>query len=442
MGGSAFATHTPPLPTPRMPPKIYEQVLNHTKFVLSQHYTHVESPVEAPGKTTFGDVDILVTGALNDGFDPEKTSRSAVADNLVRVMGAVASIYHSANPTINLAVPWSLASTTTPSNNENITPSKHEARFVQIDVHHLTSPANFKWELFHAAHGDLWSILGATIRAFGLTVNNRGLYLRIPEIEMVDRKKSLIFLTEKPSDVLEVLGLDESRWWSPFKDQEEMFEYAASCRMFWVEEKVAEEAECDAIGDDGGQESGEAGKKKSDSRFKQRMAKRSVFNDWFDKFVPKCREEGRYRKQEITREEIREDAFNKFGVQKEYGERLTAYKLLRHRENVWLEAIKGSIPIDDVDPQIRAAAVRVMKAVIMEGEDFEGGVPDTVRPDKDGFYDISAVEDFVQANWEKAGNIGMARQQARALQAMKEKAEKRAKQAEEESKKVEGQDVA
>ena len=114
-------------------------------------------------------------------------------------------------------------------------------------------------------------------RRFGLTVNDRGLYLRIPDIELLDRKKSLVFLTEKPSEVLEFIGLEEERWWRPFLDQAEMFNYAAGCRLFWVREKDEEEAEHDVVGEiptEGGQEGGEPGKKKLKHNDRQRMLKR------------------------------------------------------------------------------------------------------------------------------------------------------------------------
>lgn len=53
----------------------------------------------------------------------------------------------------------------------------------------------------------------------------------------------------------------------------------------------------------------------------------------------------------------------------------------------------------------------------------------------DRFYDKAAVKAFVEANWEKAGRIGMERQHAKAVQGMKEKEEKKKRLAEEDAKK-------
>jgi hypothetical protein len=79
--------------------------------------------------------------------------------------------------------------------------------------------------------------------------------------------------------------------------------------------------------------------------------------------------------------------------------------------------------------------LQVIKAVVKEGQEFEGVVPEAVRQDEDGFYDIAAVKGLVEANWEKAGKIGMERQQARARQSMEEKEAKKKRKAEEDAKK-------
>ncbi len=61
--------------------------------------------------------------------------------------------------------------------------------------------------LFKHAHGDIWNLLGSTIRPFGLTVDEDALWLRIPEIEKFDRKKAKIRLTSDPVEVIRFLGL-------------------------------------------------------------------------------------------------------------------------------------------------------------------------------------------------------------------------------------------
>ena len=54
-------------------------------------------------------------------------------------------------------------------------------------------------------------MLGTTIRPFGLTANENGLQVRIEEIELLDKKKSMIYLTKDPREVCQLLGLDVER---------------------------------------------------------------------------------------------------------------------------------------------------------------------------------------------------------------------------------------
>ena len=61
MGGSAFS---PSLFTPRMPPDVYAHVLSEVHRKLRTLYEHVETPVEAPGKVDYGDLDVLVYSPL------------------------------------------------------------------------------------------------------------------------------------------------------------------------------------------------------------------------------------------------------------------------------------------------------------------------------------------------------------------------------------------
>jgi hypothetical protein len=450
MGGHAFAHLSPPLPTPRMPPEIYAQVLSTTHTLLKQHYRLVGSPIEAPGKDTFGDVDILVFEPKSNSPLNGLTPRSQLANQLASSLGAKHHILEKGNPTMNFAVPWP---------RQNVDEEEMmEEKYIQLDVKICESEKMFEWELFHAAHGDLWNILGSTIRKFGLTVNNLGMYIRIPEIELFDRKKSMIFMTDDHGQILELLGLDPQRWWKNFDSREEMFEYAAGCRMFWIKD-LDEEAE-DA--DDGrpeidtgvmeGQEGGELGKKKLKHNDRARMAKRPIFREWMDEFIPRCRSEGRFADSKgVTREQIRDESFTQFGsaIKTTYETRVSEWALARHTDDLWRVIIKGSVP-EDVDPQFRAASIRTLKGTIIGGETFDGkAVPEVAQNQEvsnfeflkssegfltadflQGFWDSEKVRAWVIDNWKKAGEIGCAKQQERATEGMKAKAEKKGLRAE------------
>ena len=282
---------------------------------------------------------------------------------------------------MNFAIPW-------PGSSDSS--KRKEERFVQIDIKICPTLKILEWELFHSAHGDLWNILGSTVRKFGLTVNNMGMYLRIAEIEAKDRKKSMILLTDEPGRILKFLGLEEEPWWKEFGSREEMFEYAARCRMFWVKD-LGEESEGGSptektfeITTLEGQEGGDEGKKKLKHNDRQRMKKRPIFREWMDEFIPKCRAEGRYATSQnppVTREQVRDEAFIEFGseIKTTYETRLREWKLETHTDNLWRVVLKGSVP-EDIDPQFRAASIRTLKGVIMEGDTFEGKViPDVAR---------------------------------------------------------------
>jgi len=412
-----------------MPPEIFGQVLAATHAIMKKYFNHVDSAIEAPGKTTFGDVDVQVLGPLDPTFDSAVTHIHVVAENIAKALGAKKWIKEKGQPTINFAIPWPRVGT-------ERTP---EEKYIQLDIKICHSRKVFQWELFHAAHGDLWNILGTTIRRFGLTVNDRGMFLRIPDIEMFDRKKSMIFLTDEPNTILEFLGLDAEKWWKPFPSRMDMFEYAAGCRMFWVKEVTAEgEAEGDVFLKDGaleGQEGGLEGKKKLKHNDRQRMSKRPIFREWIDEFIPKCRDDGRLGNTTITREQIRDDAFTTFRVQEEYERRLQEWKLAKHKDDLWRDAIKGCVP-EDVDPQFRAASIKTLKLIIMEGEAFDGAVPKAAQKDNQGFYDVEEVRKFVSENWKRAGEIGWARQQVQAMESMKAKAEKKRLEQETKSKNI------
>lgn len=435
MGGQAFAASKPLLLTPRMPLHIYALVLAQTHAILRKYYSHVETAVEAPGKETYGDVDIAVYGPLDPTWCDVEKGSAIVAEKLAEALGAKKFLTQKGSPTVNFAIPWP---------EQDSDDDANEDRYVQLDVQTCPSLVSFKWELFHAAHGDLWNILGSTIRPFGLTVNNQGMYLRIPEIELNDRKRSMVHLTSDPSQVLRFLGLAEDTWWTPFRNKEEMFEYAAGCRMFWIKkaddsiepgEDKADEIAAKATQDIEGQEGGEKGKLKLKHNDRLRMTKRPIFREWMDEFIPRCREQGKFEEAKTSREQIQEEAIAEFGVREEYDTRLKEWKLMKHLEDLWGVVIKGSVPIDGIDPALRAAAVRTLKVTIMEGVEFEGVTPKAAVKDQDGFYDLEEVQRFVLEHWEKAGRVGLARQEVKAQETMKAKAEKREREAQDKKRK-------
>ena len=108
-----------------------------------------------------------------------------------------------------------------------------------------------------------------------------------------------------------------------------------------------------------------------------------------ENFIPKCREEGRLGNLKVTREEIRAEAFDVFGVKDEYETRLKQWRLIKHNDDL-TQVIKGGVP-EDEDPHLRSASIRFMKSVIIEREKFEGLVPKATDKNEEGFYDLGDV---------------------------------------------------
>lgn len=132
MGGRAFSGSTnSPLLTPRMPPDIYFRLRDHYLQLLSSLYTQIATPIEAPEKTSYGDIDILVS-------QPKSIPTSASAEDLATVLGAERTFVNSGSPLTSFAVPYP----DLPNN------------YVQLDLH-ICPPETFHWQRFHQSHGDL-----------------------------------------------------------------------------------------------------------------------------------------------------------------------------------------------------------------------------------------------------------------------------------------------
>lgn len=413
MGGKAFAAGHVGLLTPRMPPHIYSKVMCHCCDILRQYFKHVATPIEAPQKIDYGDVDFLVAQPYSPEISKNQGMTRTTAEILAKAFEAERFISVSGNPTMSFAVRWPVSDSAADLN--QVVPGavganiEHANIFTQVDVHICESEQNFKWELFHTAHADLWNILGSTIRSCGLTVNGQGLYLRIKDIEAFDRRRSLILLTSDPDVVLQFLHLDAERYWKPFQTIYEMFEYAAHCRFFYV--KDAEKAE-------------DIRTLKSNDR--KRMRHRPIFRMWIEDFMPACREKGLYARRSMSPEDVRDDAFTTFGVREEYEQRRLSFLLEKDREGVgkW---IKATVPSEGVETSVRSAAIRGMKAIV-EGGGYEGLY--TEQPvnflDEKGFFVEKSVIDFVLRHWSEVGKATLEREHVRAGERMQKKALERA----------------
>ena len=297
MGGKAFASGPDALSTPRLPPALYFAILEQTKILLRTVYMHVESPPPAPAKASHGDVDILVCSPL--WRPPPSTA------DLERLLNAKRSLSGAER---SFAVPH---------------PSIGDA-YVQVDLSVRPDLASWRWQVFFHAFGDMWSLLGSIIRPFGLTANDRGLHVRIKEIEVIEKKKSMIFLTREPQEVCELLGLDTERIGFDteglvqggdgtngrgFRNMEDMYEFVAVSRFFRKENCV---------------------KHTLKSNDRKRMAQRIGYSAFVDDWLPSYNGSER-GDLDLTRQKLWEEVADKFDIRRVFEERISAWREERER---------------------------------------------------------------------------------------------------------------
>ncbi|KAK3695208.1 hypothetical protein B0T22DRAFT_97720 [Podospora appendiculata] len=432
MGGAAFASGHSPLNTPRMPPAVYARAKTACHALLRHLFVYVASPIEGPGKTDHGDIDILVALDRRLAFpqkpgDEVQRSPQALMAAIQNALDTRYAIVDQTAMSANFAILWpekeeeeetgsraALEVPATAQDNSNRGEKDPRPRHIQVDVRICNDLDDLCWALFKHAHGDIWNLLGSTIRPYGLTVDEQGLWLRIPEIEKLDRKRAKVLLTSDPVATIHFLGMQvEGFWTEPFESVDALFDYVTTCRLFWLQPASEESPDVeanDAEANNAGSLGGEEGRKKLKSNDRRRMNYRAVYRRWINEFIPQLRAQGRFasRYQQTTtmqelRDMVRDEAFARFFVETEYRARLRAWRVQREAEQV-KGLVKKLIPMD-LDPHYRACLVSGMMKIIMEGDRSLGIVPETPLKDADGFYDMEATRAFVATNWERLGPI-------------------------------------
>lgn len=261
-------------------------------------------------------------------------------------------------------------------------------------------------------------MLGQTIRPFGLTADEVGLYIRIPEIEKQDKRKSRVLLTSDPTKVMSFLGLSQrnSETDKPFKSVNDLFEYAASCKWFmlWPKDQEADEEK---------------------ARDRARVDKRPIFKRWADEFVPACRARGRFaianpeqRTRSAVRDEVRGEAFRTFsGSEAAYKSALADWNREKTRILVKNTIIKGDgcLPADvrgalpaprehvddmgaymrDIERNWRAVLRSALAKVIIDDDDTFGGIVPPKLRDADGVLQVEDVRGWIGQNWKEVGKV-------------------------------------
>ncbi|GAP86333.2 hypothetical protein SAMD00023353_1800760 [Rosellinia necatrix] len=462
MGGLAFASGPNPVFTPRMKPSVYRAVRDRCQEALRRLFVVVATPIEGPAKTSFGDIDLFVAWRREETF-PHSAARTGAKlpppkEAIFQALGAIRSKSEHAH-IATLAIPWPTdipydgaepATTgrvpeTPAADDESARPSPSPSPCIQVDVHVCPTLELLQWMLFKHAHGDLWNVLGSTIRPLGLTIDEEALYVRVPEIEASNKKLAKVRLSAEPAEILSFLGLasDAGQWEAPFARDEDVFEYAATCRLFWVRPAHDDDNNNNngGAGEEGTEEGPAADRRKLKSNDRRRMEYRPLFRKWIDEFLPACRAAGRSgggggggggtSATMPTRDAVRAQAFARFpGAAPAYAARLAAWRAATQRQALWRDVIKPAVPAADPGggleaQQRRGCCCAALKKIILAGDDGFGGIvapPHLKRPgpgsgsggvgndnddddnDDNTLFDEDAVRAWVAANWRRVGD--------------------------------------
>lgn len=378
MGGRAFLQPGPngeaPLNVPRMDQKVYETMKFAMQHKLEMMYMRTAVPLDAPGKKDFGDIDFIVEGQLTPITPKEVAEKLEAVRFIVNGDDCSYAIKHPALPD----------------------------SYIQVDVKEIDHKV-WDWMLFIKAHSDFLQILAVIHRHLGLTFNETGMYLRIQEIEPINKKLSMLKLTDDPSEVLVFLGLGPKQYDSGFATEDELFLWISKCRFFNPELlKTRIETSND----------------------RQRIEKRPMFRRFFLEWLvahPNAGSKRIFR----DRKQVLDLALSYFNKMEEYNIKVANHKAAMREVNLW-KTIAERIPAEG--KTARRVAVRGLKfwVEMEEGKPKFRNEPDVVAdgaptwarmicyddslfgPDDKLLEDVEDVKvalDWLKDNWEKARDL-------------------------------------
>lgn len=107
MGGKVFSSGLRALYTPRLTREVYQRAQQQCFAALRPLFPLIQCPIEAPEKTTFGDIDVLAclegsAFAADEISDPDKTAVWAAVERALRAVRT----YQENRLVKNFALPW------------------------------------------------------------------------------------------------------------------------------------------------------------------------------------------------------------------------------------------------------------------------------------------------------------------------------------------------
>ena len=243
MGGNVFMSSAAEghasLATPRMDPETYQNLKRQYIKLLWTCFPKariIDTAIEAPEKTDFGDIDIII-------ISDEDVDWAYVAAEV----GAVAWVNRgtSDKPACSLAVymdgvrspqapvKYVLCHANDPLQRK---PSEviDDVPFAQVDLNRIGSVLE-DWTRFYSSYGDLAGILGRMVTNFGFDVTEMGLRLRLQEWDDSSleewqhfnprKDEGKMMLSVNPNAVMEFFGLNIQRFHNGFQTRDEIFQW-------------------------------------------------------------------------------------------------------------------------------------------------------------------------------------------------------------------------
>ncbi|KAF2109407.1 hypothetical protein BDV96DRAFT_585534 [Lophiotrema nucula] len=306
MGGLTFAKPGPwgsPLKVPRMPKHIYDQVRVQRHAELAKLFHRVAVPRDAPEKQDFGDIDFLVEGPRTNFSIGE------------RIRQEISAVAYKKEASHHYAVVY---------------PGMTDS-YVQVDVEVVSGEEIFEWTNFMKSDSDLHQIIGILHRSLGLVCTDKGLHLRVQEIQTYNDAKSRLFLTRDPDAMMRFYGLDSEKYHEGFATEAELFDWIRGGRFFSYD---IFRGRVDKANDP------------------QRVQKRPMYNRFVERLTTAAEEDEEATqgpdaeiKKQWTREEVLRDALKTFHKEDEYTAMMSEHTDYINETAIWKD-IRQALPIE------------------------------------------------------------------------------------------------
>lgn len=296
------------------------------------------------------------------------------------------------------------------------------------------------------------------IRPLGLTIDEKALNIRIPEIEKFDKKMARIPLTDSPDEVLEFLDLVKAKetFNQPFPSVDAMFDLAASSKWFLLwpprqsqkqKQKQKQTQEESDKEDPQEQDDGAALRQRLGANEQHRLLVRPQYARFINEYLPRCYSTGvgvvsdKERTVEQVRGEVRQKAFDMFpAVQYAWKRKLAAWHRDRTRRFIKNEIIKNDVCLPksiapvlpkpqegvsmiEIDKNWRGALRSALVKILLneDGEEFLQVKPPKDLRDVKGVLVVDRVKDWITLNWQWVGQLAWRENCIRYAEAMERK---------------------